>query len=362
MAVLYILKSNLILLSDLQVNKIHFMKNAGLRDLVINKIKEAQNGRLWCEKIFENREDYKKNNFLFFIKPEITIKSENIKPDKIIDLIFERISDFGFNIHSVRALSAEYLEKYNLIEQHYGVIAHVSKDPVNNMTEAAKNKFNEIYGCSVDEVKVIGGDEFLERYPFFNYHSLDCLWQNNPNIKLASGTYAQKIRIDLEEMYLINGFNPRQLKHFTEKGRSIIAINISGDISWEKARNEFAGVTIPMNAAVGSLRHEFLKRKQEFGLSEVSQSYNGIHLSAGPIEALVELVRFDTDYSESDSTINYLKFPFGKMLAEQMGDNIPQWIVENKSVIYMNKKVSVFDLTENLDSDKAIELIKNIQI
>lgn len=338
------------------------MKNAEFKDLIVKKIKEAQNGVLYCEKIFEDRSDIKKNNFLFFIKPEITLKSDNIKLEKIIDLIFSKISEFGFSIHSIRALSADYLEKYNLIEQHYGVIAHVSNDAVNNMTESANNKFREIYGCSVEDVKVIGGDEFLAKYPFFNYHSLDCLWQNNPNIKLGSGTYAQKIRIDLEEMYLINGFNPRQLKHFTEKGRSIIVLNLSGDISWEKARNEFAGVTIPKNAQNGSLRHEFLEKMQEFGLSEVSQSYNGIHLSAGPVEALVELARFDADYSKSKNSINYVKYPFGKMLVDNMGGQFPFWITENKSFMFQNKKVSIFDLTENMDSEQAIELIKNIQI
>lgn len=332
--------------------------SARLSKLILNYITKVSNEDPGCMIVYEDDDlPYGINNFLLFIKPEITLQSETKKTDSILDLIFKQISDFGLGIHDIRILSAEYLEKYRIIEEHYGVIASVSNNAKETLSESAKEKFREIYGISASEALVLGGDEFLEHYPFFNFHSLDCLWQNNENLKLASGTYCEKIRIDLDTVYLFNGFNPRQLKHFTEKGRCIVAFNLSGNISWSEARTNFIGATNPKKAASGSLRRKLLDNKNEFGLSEVSQSYNGVHLSAGPVEALIELHRFDSDFSVPNGEHKYLEFPFGKKLADAFGGKIPQEIIINANLSVEGKIISVFDLTEEKDSDEAINLL-----
>ena len=332
--------------------------SATLSELILNNLSTDCNENPECRIVYEDNDlPYGINNFLFFIKPEITLQSETKKTNSILDLIFKQISDFGLGIHDIRILSAEYLEKYRIIEEHYGVIASVSNNAKKSLSESAKVKFREIYGLSIDETLFMGGDEFLINYPFFNYHSLDCLWQNNENLKLASGTYCEKIRIDLDTVYLMNGFNPRQLKHFTKYGKCIVAFNLSGNISWSEARTSFIGATNPNKAASGSLRRKLLDNKNEFGLSEVSQSYNGVHLSAGPVEALIELHRFDSDFSDPNGEHKYLEFPFGKKLAEAFGGKIPDDIINNANLSVEGKMTSVFDLTEEKNSDEAISLL-----
>jgi hypothetical protein len=339
------------------------MANTGnLTNLVTKYIGKAQNEEVFCENIYSDDSlSYKRNNFLFFIKPEITLKSDTIKLDDVLDLIFDRITVFGFNIHNIRVLSANYLDKFNLIEQHYGVIAQMASSARKFMTEEAKQRFSDIFEVPVDEALVLGGKEFLERYTFFDYHSLDCLWQNSENFKLASGTYAEKLHIDLETVYLINGFNPKQLRHFTEKGRCIITMNISGDLSWSDARNDFVGATNPVKANSGSLRRILLDKKDIFGIPEVSQSYNGVHLSAGPVEALIELHRFDSDFSKPDGVKNFIEFPFGLELAEAFNE-IPESVIDNSTIMQNGKRITIFDLTENLDSGEAISLLKKSKI
>jgi nucleoside diphosphate kinase len=330
-----------------------------LEKLVVENIRKAQNNLIFHKQIFgeESSVSYGKNNFLFFIKPEITAFSQTTDLEKLISIIFDKLIEFGFKIHDISILSGEYLEKYNLIEQHYGVIAHMASDPVKYMSETAAEKFKELYGVDHLSVKLLGGDQMLEQYPFFNYHSLDCLWQNNENIKLAGGAYVEKIRIDLETIYLINGFNPRQLKHFTEKGRCIVTMNISNDLSWKEARNNFVGATKPQNANPGSLRREFLDRKEELGLSEVSQSYNGVHLSAGPVEALVELRRFYNEYVNCKCRDIADDLPFGKALKDVFGF-IPEEVLDNSVLEIDGHHITVFDLTEETESEEAIELLK----
>jgi hypothetical protein len=328
-----------------------------LTDLLVSNIHQAQNETIYEELLFQDpMEPFGKNNFLFFIKPEITLPSQTIQLEKILDIVLEKIAAFGFRIHDIRILSAKYLETYNLIEQHYGVIAQIANQGRSQLSTVARERFQEVFNVSPDEVNVLGGNEFLAEYPFFDFHSLDCLWQNAENIKLASGTYAEKLRIDQDTIYLLNAFNPKQLRHFTEKGRSIVTFNLSGDIPWNEARALFAGATNPLKAAEGSLRRTFLDRKEELGLPEVSQSFNGIHLSAGPVEALIELHRFDSDHSRPNGESNYLDFPFGRLLATAFG-TIPDVILQNASIEVDGKPVSIFDLTEDKDSDEAFGLL-----
>lgn len=329
-----------------------------LTTLIADKIRLAQTGLAYDEVILgDTAVPVLKNEFLLFLKPEITLASETIRLEAVINLLLEQMDAFGFVIHDVRILAASYLEAFNLIDLHYGVISLVSNQGLNAMTEVAKERFKEIYGVDADSSNVLGGIEFLRKYPFFNFHSLDCMWQNSENKRLASGTYVEKLRIDQEEVYLLNAFHPKQLRHFTEPGRSIVLFNISCNRPWKEARELFAGATDPRKAAPGSLRRLLLERKDEFGIPEVSQSFNGIHLSAGPVEALIELHRFDSDHSKPEGEADYEDFSFGKELIRQFGE-IPAALLNNETLEVNGKSTTVYDLTENLDSDEAMKLLQ----
>ncbi len=329
-----------------------------LLSTISESIKKAQNGNVFFEEIYSNPlSTAGKNEFLFFIKPEITIESPKIKLDLILNLVLGKVEAFGFTIRNVKILSAGYLEKYNIIAQHYGVINKIASDAAANMSELAKEKFKSLYGKSVDEVKVLGGIEFLKLYPDFNATSLDFFWQNKNCDKLAGGTYSMEIKIDSEKVYLVNGFHPRQLEQFTAAGRSIVVMTISGDVSWASARTEFIGSTAPQNAAEGSIRRELLNHKDELGLDEVSQGLNGVHLSAGPVEALVELIRYNSDFSDTSRIMQISDFSFGKMLLNSLNAQQLEAVTSNSNIPVDGKSVSVFDLTEEKDSDEAIELL-----
>lgn len=299
-----------------------------------------------------------KNEFLFFVKPEITMPSNSIRLERILDLIQDKISAFGFTVHNVKVLSASYLEQYNIIAQHYGVINKIASNAVKNMSQGAREKFEEIFGEKVDSVKVLGGMEFLAQYPDFNANSVDFLLQNVEAKKLAGGTYCAPIKMDNETVYLVNGFHPRQLKQFTERGRSIIVMTLSSDSSWKEARTEFIGATNPAAAADGSLRKTFFVNKEALGLAEVSQGMNGVHLSAGPVEALVELKRYNTDFS-SGVEMNYTDFSFGKELSKVFTEEEIAQIADNVNVLVNGRETSVFDLTEEMDSDEAINVLRS---
>ena len=138
------------------------------------------------------------NEFLFFIKPEITLASDDIDLDGILTMILGRIESCGLQIKNINILSADYLKEHNIIAQHYGVINQIASDARLNLSEGARNKFEALYGQKVEDAPVLGGVEFLDKYPVFNPISLDLLWQNKENQKLAGGTYAEDIKLDGE--------------------------------------------------------------------------------------------------------------------------------------------------------------------
>lgn len=325
--------------------------------LIGDSVRKAQAGSLYNEVLFYDPDlPVLRNEFLFFIKPEITLPSETIQLDAVLKMICEKLEAFRFNVHRIRLLTADYLKEHNLIDQHYQVIADVSHHGVAAMNTKSKTRFKELYGLEADEANILGGIQFEQRYPFFNDLSLDCLWQNHENLKLAGGTYVEKLKVDLDDVYLLNGFHPRQLLHFNEKGRSLVVFRISGDICWQEARNLFAGTTIPANAAEGSIRRTLFEHKEAFGIPVVTQSYNGVHLSAGPVEAMVELHRFDSDHSDESEVTSFADCSFGKKLLDALG-NIPQTIVHNGKLEIDGKRMSVFDLTEDMESEEALKLL-----
>jgi hypothetical protein len=298
-----------------------------------------------------------KHEFLFFIKPEITLADECINLQAILEMLFAKIESYNLRIRDIRILGATYLDKYNIIAQHYGVINALSRKPLEFLSTEALEKFSTVYACSPRQVSLLGSLEFLHRYPDFTPVSLNDLWQKSEGIKLASGTYCAKINMNGEPVFLINGFHPRQLVHFTEKGRSIVAFTLYGDLDWAVARNNFIGKTNPQDAMTGSLRNELIINREAFGLQSVSASNNGFHLSAGPVEGLVELTRYCSDFSNKNlKTIK--DFTFGRLLKSNFSEDEINKICDNRFVTNKGQKTSVFDLTEEKNSDIALGLLK----
>ncbi len=336
------------------------MNVENLKKDIKEQVKLAKEGKSSYKAIYHNPENHNfENEFIFFIKPELTLESSTINFDKVLDTTFDKINEFNLSITDIKVLGSEYLKDYNIIAQHYGVINKLSTDPLANMSEGAKEnllKFAEV--DSLDKISVLGGIQFLEKYPMFNADSVDVLLQNISTKKLAGGTYVGKIKVDTDVVYLVNGFHPRQLTHFTDKGRNIVVMTVVGNSSWADARGKFIGATNPEAADPASLRNNLLKNKDQMGIPEVSQGLNGFHLSAGPVEGLVELVRYNSNFADANGVKSYKDFAFGKKLDETFNAEEISAMLDNKNVTHDGKVVSVFDLTEEKSSNEALVLLK----
>jgi len=86
---------------------------------------------------------------------------------------------------------------------------------------------------------------------------------------------------------------------------------------------------------------------------------NGVHMSAGPLEGMVELQRF---FSSADSRLSFSNLSFGAALAAQgLSEEQIANLATNPDVSHEGKNISVFDLTEEKDAAESAALLKSVQ-
>jgi hypothetical protein len=334
------------------------MNRTNIIQLLLKGIGNARQKSIGYEIYYTDKKRFDHpHEFLFFIKPEITQLIDQSRLAAVLDMTLDKISDFSLHIQDIRLLAASYLEKYDIMAQHYGVINSLSRQPLQFLSSEARSKFRESFNRDPEEIMILGSLQFLQHFPACSPETLEKIWHNGHAVKLAGGTYCARVTYEGKNIYLINGFHPNQLIHFTAEGRCIISFTLTGNLDWSLARNQFIGKTNPADAETGSLRNELLTRKQSFGLDEVSASRNGFHLSAGPVEGLVELMRYCSDFAVDD-----LKKPgdfvFGKQLEANFTTEEISRICRNQLVEYKGNKISTFDLTEEKNGEEALRLLK----
>ncbi|HYL05731.1 MAG TPA: hypothetical protein VE075_06810 [Thermoanaerobaculia bacterium] len=299
------------------------------------------------------------NEYVLFLKPELTAVGPEVFA-KTAQLIDRHLQDFGQQVVMAAALEAAYIARHRIAEQHYGVINLVSEQGAHALSQEAREKLAADFPqVETGLYQLLGGHEFLRRYPFFTPEALAVFHDNLENHKLAPGTHCVKAVVRGAQVLLFNGFHPEQLLYFTTPGTVILALIVRSAKGWKSIRQELAGATNPAKAAAGSIRRALYERRQELGLAEVSSGRNGVHLSAGPLEGMVEVCRYVSNFDEPGKTIHPEDTTFGRLLLRSGFDaEAVRRLAGNPTVEHGGRRVSLFDLTEELDAAPALELIR----
>ncbi len=254
-------------------------------------------------------------------------------------------------------LSGRFLEAHDVIASHYGVIDRVARDPRKHLAQGGVTRFEQIYGVAFAEARVVGAVRYLEERPEVSPEELSDRWLEEGYEKLAGGSYC--LHLESEGLFVFNGFYPQLLRHYTREAARIVVFVLSGDPAWAAARRSLIGSTDPAAAETGSIRRELLESADELRLSAVTPNLNGVHLSAGPVEAVVELIRFTDD--RTGAPPSYGDFTFGETLLREFSVAATEAILSNPDVVVDGATVSIFDLTEELDADEAIRVLSAVR-
>ena len=229
--------------------------------------------------------------FVIFSKPELgRLNSSDLAA--VWDLFAASFAAYDVTVHRVKIMTGPDLDRAGAMQQHYGVINQISRLGRPALTEAAEESLRGLLADAPKDTVVLGGHQFLEQYGEVSPFALAMLFSNAQVSRLGPGTYAAPVRIDGATVVILNGFHPRQLSFFTADDAVCAFLHASSPTDWEVLRSELVGATDPSKATARSIRGTLYADPAAFGLTAVNSNFNGVHMSAGPLEGLGELDRF----------------------------------------------------------------------
>jgi hypothetical protein len=295
-----------------------------------------------------------RNHFVLFLKPEVLAVDDGVDVKAIVALVLAALDKHAVRTGAIRVLNGHYLGRYHIMEEHYGVINRASRLGAAALSEATRKK---LMAACPDADRVLGGHELLKEFPEVSAFALNIIADTIGTKKIASGKYYCVLNIAGERVVILNPFHPQQLLHYTMQGRTIVVLECATDTDWRVLREEMTGATDPTKAAAGSIRNSLLEKKSQLGLKDVGTATNGVHCSAGPLEAMVEFGRFFSDHAKK-KLIKLPDTPFGAALARHgIGKKEIAALAKNPLLGKGSEASYAFNLTEEKNSDAAADLL-----
>ena len=295
------------------------------------------------------------NHCVVFLKPEVLALNEGLRVAAILDVVLAALRTHAVKLGAVRVLNGPYLARYHIMEAHYGVINRVSR--LGEGALSAPTRKNLVAACGGAEHRILGAHQFLEEFPDVSPFALNVIADTLGTKKIASGKYFVVVEVAGERIVVLNPFHPYQLLHFTPPGRTIVVFECWTDTGWDSLRQQMTGATDPSRAVDGSIRKTLLDRKKEFRLRDVRTATNGVHCSAGPLEAMAEYCRFFSDHAKKEF-IKATQTPFGKLLLRHgLSEKEIAKLVKNPLLGKAADANYAFNLTEEKDSEAAAKLL-----
>jgi len=299
----------------------------------------------------------KENEFVLFFKPEIFFPGVNTEVS--ISMAFDKFKEHNVDIAGMLLLTGDRMNELGIMDRHYGFINKLSKNASKILSADDLEKIYSLLEITDREnYKIYGGHEFLASHPSFTEESLDEFWFTKKSAKIKGGFYVQKYELDGEKFVLVDAFHPSQLKHYINPPHKTLVLLAKSNNSWDSLRDIMIGETFPEKAVPESIRGEFYKNKDQYGMREVSIAYNGIHMSAGPFEAIFEIGNFLKGITGADYTPEKTNL-HNKMIAAGISQAQALDAINNPKANIDDKETSLFDITEIKNSSDAVSIYKN---
>jgi hypothetical protein len=300
-------------------------------------------------------ETNRKNELLMFIKPEIFNSGNQSAIQNSLDMIFQKLQEFNAEVAGTVIVGGQALEAQKCMDRHYGAINVLSRTASQVLSAEDRQKIYDTLGVSAADYPLYGGHEFQASHPGFTPAKLDELWFTKKSMKIRSGFYVQAYALNGEKFILINGFHPAQLAHFTEPSHRIVLLLIHSDTDWATLRDQMIGDTFPERAAAGSIRGTFYADPARYGFATVSIANNCVHLSAGPFEAMFEIMNFfggliNIDVKATQPLI------VRQMLKAGITEEQAWQAIENPIVTVDGKTKDLYGATEHKDTAPSIAI------
>jgi hypothetical protein len=292
------------------------------------------------------------NEFCVFIKPRI-MRLPFPHLAQALDIVQKAFDDYDVNVEAQAILPGPVLQRHQIAAEHYGTISAVARAGVMQLPDSAAIAVGSMVKAA-GASEVVGAYDFLTEVPGFTASSLAVLDDNLPRIRIAGGIFAVAVKAAGRKYIVLNAFYPAIEESFSDSSSAILVMACRTSTPWNVLRGRMIGATDPAKATPGSVRASFLNCRDEFGLREVSTLYNGIHISAGPIEGMIELSRLFSTVEKVPMAATWL----GSILSKDLGFSSSELfsMKRNPVIVLQGRKGPLFDLTEELDTELVVAL------
>jgi hypothetical protein len=317
----------------------------------------AQSGAAECLIQPFDFETTRQNELVFFFKPGCFQAAEHGHVQDILALGLRELQAYNVMVAGILLLGGSRLDALEIMDRHYGYINRLSKHASRILHPEEIPQISAALGLTSasGQYQVLGGHEFLQRFPEYDAARLQALWTSKHSHKLRSGFYVQEYTVAEQHVILVNGFHPNQLAFFTEPTHKIALLLLQADAEWHTLKYAMVGDTFPEHASAASIRGELYRHHQRYGLNEVTVSNNMVHLSAGPFEAMFEIHNFLHAIPTLNFDVtrtNMARLMRAKGLTEKDIDRC----LSNPTATIGGEEVDLFTLTEDKNSGDAIDL------
>lgn len=311
-----------------------------------------------CE---EEEDRYRQNSAVVFIKPHAYNK---LVFAAVTEILGQQVPDLSFD--HICDVDAHLIETRHLVDRQYGLLSFYAMtcDPTTLLlSDSAEQEFAETFHVRWKDVvgsgRLWNAKTAMSLLGQWSPKGLYDLWVETPKkVSLTSGAYVCQVPVEGGETYIINGFYPYVREMFTAPGASVRCYMISWPekkLSWKAFLTNVIGCTNPANAPETSVRgyifHHWRALKLSFPLDVTS---NGVHASAGPVEAMVERhLWFGTPYDSDVLMQRALRRGFS-------GATLLHWAI-NPAVTVQGDEVTegfAFDVLSNRNTSEVVEMMR----
>ena len=298
------------------------------------------------------------NKALVFIKPHA---SGN---DAVRHLVLDHLKRAGCVVCESGVLTGPELDASGAIDRHYAAIsscAFVQTPQELFVSSETKKAFAAKFSVEWDRASRVNLKALFEANPSVTADEVDDAWNSSVRFKLSPGTYVARLENFGDanmNVFVVNGFYAKMRETYAHPDAKVLYYSIEfkeSDLSWEKFRKNVVGSTDPRRAAKESIRHTLHETWRELGLGvELDYGNNGVHASAGPLEAIRERATWLGVLPHTDPT--YVALTTSGVSPEL----VESWLA-NEVVPIDGETGPAFDLLEDKDESTLIALALRAQ-
>lgn len=297
------------------------------------------------------------SQLILMIKPELLDLSSGVDVPQVLELVGRHMERLGLRDHAMTVHSAAALQRDRAIESHYIILNRVSRLGPEALAESATQRLEAFARTHGDEPGIaLGGHAFLEQHQDFSAHALETICRNTETVKLGNGAYANRFLLDGERQIVLNAFHPQQLARFYRPGNAFLVVECRSELTWIEIRRRFIGETDPSEAAPQTLKALLHERARSLGLRGFSIGLNGVHVSPGPIDGMLSVLRFFR--SASGDPLRPADTALGSVLVESGWTDAQITALESRTTRGSDGlEAPLIEITEDMSWPDALDLI-----